>query len=307
MKIALMTHRQLLRQRFSRVRRQLSVGWLPKPTLRVTAAQGTIFEASTPVGSSEEVLQPVVPQTPSVTTVKPGLDSPILTTTRKSSGKGRPAFNNRFVQTFLSVVIVISIIVGGIFAAPQLYYSIFPKETVPVVAQNEGTPLGGEFDQGTQTVQQPYQPPQDETLPEGKWLIIPRIGVRTELIETANSEEALAKGVWLVPEYGQPGDRTKPMIAAAHRFGWKWWWESDYWKYHSFNLLPELEPGDTVEVIADQRKWVYEIYAGEEGDEITDYNADLILYTCKFLNSPVRHFRYARLIDPTQNTQATAL
>jgi hypothetical protein len=94
------------------------------------------------------------------------------------------------------------------------------------------------------------------------------------------------------------------MILAAHRFGWEWWWQSDYWKYNSFYLLPDTEPGDIVEIIDDQRKWTYEIYGGGEGDSILDYDADMILYTCKFLNSPVRHFRYARLVDPTADTQS---
>lgn len=108
----------------------------------------------------------------------------------------------------------------------------------------------------------------------------------------------------MAPDYGKPGDEYNlPIILAAHRFGWDWWWQTDYWKYHSFYNLPELEPGDMVEIIADQRKWIYEIYAGEQGEEITDYEANLILYTCKFLNSPLRHFRYARLINLDQNTQ----
>jgi len=148
-----------------------------------------------------------------------------------------------------------------------------------------------------------YLPPQDPTLPEGEWITIPRIGVRTQLRETHDPEEAMQLGVWKVPDFGDPGQLNYPMIVAAHRFGWDWWWQSDYWKYHSFYLLPDTEPGDRVEIIADQRKWVYEMYAGEEGEEISDYEADLILYTCKFLTSPIRHFRYARLINPEANTQ----
>lgn len=301
------THRQLLRQRFPQVRGRLSAGWLSKPKLRVVPNSGLIFDRSRVVEpavmDSSPLASKVTDKPVTTTTVVPSA-TPISTTTYSAAPRKR---SNRVVQSALTLVIALSVLIGGIWAVPHLYYSIFPKETVPVISQDPGTPLGGEFQAGTQATQTAYEPPQDETLPEGKWLVIPRIGVRTELIETANSEEALQKGVWLVPEYGQPGDRSKPMIAAAHRYGWRWWWESDYWKYHSFNLLPDLEPGDTVEVIADQRKWVYEVYAGAEGDEITDYDADLILYTCKFLNSPVRHFRYARLIDPTQNTQASVL
>jgi sortase (surface protein transpeptidase) len=148
-----------------------------------------------------------------------------------------------------------------------------------------------------------YQPPVDPTLPDGQWLVIPRIGVRSELQPTANYETALETGLWLAPDFGMPGSQDMPMIVAGHRYGWKWWWQDDYWKYHSFYLLPQLQKGDRVEVIADHRKWVYEVYAEEEGTEITDYNADIILYTCKYLNSPVRFFRYAKLVDPTAPTQ----
>lgn len=213
----------------------------------------------------------------------------------------------RRVGLFLSgILIVIALVTTSFWAIPAVYYHFFPAESVAIVPTESSTPLGGDFTAGAQSEQvlASYLPPQDETLPEGQWIVIPRIGVRTELQADAQPEEALATGVWMVPGYGSPGDKTQPMIVAAHRFGWKWWWESDYWKYHSFYLLPDLEPGDTVEIIADQRKWVYEIYAGEEGEEITDYQADLIMYTCKFLNSPLRHFRYARLLDPTQDSQS---
>ncbi|KKS80793.1 MAG: hypothetical protein UV56_C0008G0001, partial [Candidatus Woesebacteria bacterium GW2011_GWC1_43_10b] len=64
-----------------------------------------------------------------------------------------------------------------------------------------------------------------------------------------------------------------------------------------FYSLPKLKTGDTVEIIWRQRKYLYEVYKEEEGEEITDYSADLILYTCESLSSPVRIFRYARLLE----------
>ena len=99
------------------------------------------------------------------------------------------------------------------------------------------------------------------------------------------------------------------MILAAHRYGFRYMWEtilddgSIYALRHIFYKLPETEPGDRIEIIVDQRRYVYEIYAGGESDEITDYEADLILYTCKFLNAPIRFIRYARLLDPTLDSQ----
>lgn len=141
-----------------------------------------------------------------------------------------------------------------------------------------------------------YLPPVNPNLPTGDWFSIPKIGVRSQLQPTASYEEALETGLWQAPDFGKPGSLEMPMIVAGHRYGWKWWWKDEYWKYNSFYLLPQVEVGDRIEIISDQRKWIYEVYAGEEGTEITDYQADLIVYTCKYLQSPLRYFRYARLV-----------
>lgn len=202
-------------------------------------------------------------------------------------------------QSVFLACMALSFILLAVLFGPILYFRFFTHEVVPVQTQETGTPLGGEFTAPNPEVEV-QKPPRDENLPEGNWLIIPRIGVNTEILESKVPEESLIKGVWRVPEFGDPGDPTEPMILAAHRYGYNWWWKGEYWKYHSFYLLPDLEPGDLVEVISDKRKYLYEIYAGEEGTEITDYDADLILYTCKFLTSDIRHFRYARLIDPSK-------
>ena len=228
--------------------------------------------------------------------------------TKKSTQRHR-FFSLRIPRPSLRVLLfsfftTCSIAILLLLFVPAAYYTLFPLDPIPVKTDEAGTPQGGSFTT-PQTIAKKERslPPYDATLPEGNWLIIPRIGVQTELLESAKPDESLAKGVWRVPDFGLPGDTTKPMILAAHRFGYKWWWNSSYWRYHSFYLLPTLQPGDLVEVISNKRKYTYEIYAGEQGEQITDYNADLILYTCKFLQSPIRHFRYARLIDPTTNTQ----
>ncbi len=213
----------------------------------------------------------------------------------------------------LSILLIgVSLTLAGVLFGPKLYSMVVPAKTVPMETATDGTPLGGEFEVGSQAEEfvtedeepERYLPPQQDSLPEGDWLVIPRIGVRTQLQRTENEEEALDTGVWWVPDFGIPGDLRLPMIVVSHRFGYKWWWQDDYWKYHSFYLLPELEPGDTVEVISDQRKWIYEVYAGEEGTDITDYDADMILYTCKYLNADVRYFRYARLINLDSDSQS---
>ena len=210
--------------------------------------------------------------------------------------KTKSSWRNFLFETLMSIAFAVLVTLFG----PVLYFRYFGHEVVPVQTTDTGTPLGGEFKPPATTERQISQPEREENLPEGNWLTIPRIGVRTEILESEDPEEALVKGVWRAPEFGSPGDIKQPMILAAHRYGYNWWWRGEYWKYHSFYLLPDLEPGDVVEVIADKRKYMYEIYAGEEGVEISDYNADLILYTCKFLTSDIRHFRYARIIDPSK-------
>jgi hypothetical protein len=210
--------------------------------------------------------------------------------------KTRGSWRNLLFATLMSVTFAVLVTLFG----PVLYFRYFGHEVVPVQTTDTSTPLGGEFKPPVANERQVAQPEQEESLPEGNWLVIPRIGVRTEILESEDPEESLIKGVWRAPEFGTPGDLKQPMILAAHRYGYNWWWKGEYWKYHSFYLLPDLEPGDVVEIISDKRKYMYEIYSGEEGTEISDYNADLILYTCKFLTSDIRHFRYARVIDPSK-------
>lgn len=202
------------------------------------------------------------------------------------------------LKHLLTAVMVICAVIVALVLIPDLYARISQSgesayDQVSDAARRETGAESG-VEESPENV--PYEPEFNENLPEGAWIHIPRIGVYTQLLPTADPNEALDKGVWLVPDFGRPGDEL-PVIAAAHRFGWDWWWQTDYWRYNSFYLLTETEPGDRVEILYNQRKWVYEIYAAEEGELISDYDADVILYTCKHLRSPIRHFRYARLLE----------
>jgi sortase (surface protein transpeptidase) len=222
--------------------------------------------------------------------------------------KKKSSILDLFLKIFLNFLIIISFGSFAFWQGPKLFYTLFPQE----VAQAEE--LKGDFklelnlldEEATKRTVLPskrsYKPTFNPNLPEGDWLVIPRIGVRSELQPTEDYEEALNTGLWWVPDFGKAGDRSKPMIVAGHRYGFDWWWKDDYWKYHSFYSLPELEVGDRVEVISGQRKWIYEIYGGEEGEQITDYEADLILYTCKHLDSPIRIFRYAKIVEVEQGS-----
>lgn len=143
-----------------------------------------------------------------------------------------------------------------------------------------------------------YQPVVDSKLPLSPTLKIPAIGVNTTLNEAsiADFESALRLGVWRVPDFGTPAERSKPTILAAHRYGYLVW--TDLYRHlNSFYNLPKVKVGDTVEIDYGQRKYIYEIYKTETAQEISDYNADLILYTCETLNGQNRVFEYARLLE----------
>jgi LPXTG-site transpeptidase (sortase) family protein len=141
----------------------------------------------------------------------------------------------------------------------------------------------------------------DVSLPEGHYLSIPKIGVDTIIWEgeSDNYDKALKKGVWRVndfatPDMASPGS-GKPVILAAHRFGYIDWTQT-YRLKNSFYKLPDLKPGDEVEIVWNQHRYKYKVTKLEEGEKITDYSSDLILYTCKYLVSPIRIFVYAKLM-----------
>lgn len=268
--IVLLTQPQLLRTRFSNLRKVLqgeAVGRIaPKPAL------------SAPPLTKLALVQPTEAQKPAVIP------------------KVQRAWWKKYVGWFLTAVMVVTFALAAFIILPDLYFSLTSGQS----AYDEISQAAREERESVveqEKPPEPFRPTFNENLPEGAWINIPRIGVYSQLMATENPDEALDVGVWMVPDFGRPGDGELPIIVAAHRYGWDWWWQSDYWRYNSFYLLTETEPGDRVEVMYDQRKWVYEIYAAEEGELISDYDADLILYTYKYLRSPIRYFRYAKLLE----------
>ena len=143
-----------------------------------------------------------------------------------------------------------------------------------------------------------YQPRFDASLPKDNRIAIPSIGIDTAVQEATfdSYEEALKKGVWRVPDFGTPFGRGKPVILAAHRYGYLVW-SNTFRRKNSFYNLPKLNSGDSVEIVWKQRKYVYQVYGESKGEEVEDYTADLILYTCQDLSSPVRIFKYAKLLE----------
>lgn len=181
--------------------------------------------------------------------------------------------------------------------SPALWYvvdSAFLGDRTPQVLAETAS----NFKVNEKEVKSSYQPLVDPSLPLENKIIVPSLDIDTEINEAGYDtfEEALTNGVWRVSDFGTPYLRRLPTILAAHRFGYLRW-SNSYRRENSFYNLPKLEVGETVEIYWMQRKYVYEIYAEEEGEIITDYTADLILYTCDSLNSPVRIIKYARLLE----------
>lgn len=203
------------------------------------------------------------------------------------------------LSTLSTWLLIASITAAGIPIVPMVWYRLSPSTSYALekVLRRPVTSFEDVIEEAPEAVQV-YQPPRDESLPDGNWLIIDSIGVRTQIHEEPfeSYEEAFRKGVWRVPDFGTPEERQLPSIMVAHRFGYLAW-TNDYRRENSFFNLPKVEVGDQIEVIWDKRRYVYEVYEGEEGEQISTYTADLILYTCKFLESDIRIFRYARLLE----------
>lgn len=143
----------------------------------------------------------------------------------------------------------------------------------------------------------PYIPEHDPSLPLENTLKIASVGIETTINEAMveNYEDALRLGVWRVDNFGDPDSQEMPTILTAHRYGYLKW-TVDYRLKNSFYNLPKTDLGDVVEVNWMQRKYRYLIYGKSEGEEIIDYSADLILYTCRSLNGLTKVYRYAKLL-----------
>lgn len=141
----------------------------------------------------------------------------------------------------------------------------------------------------------PTLPPFNPDLSKNNRVKIPSIGVDSNIIEGADSKKALYKGIWRDPGAGDPERFDIPMVLAAHRYGYIEWSEA-FKKSSSFRYLDGVKVGDTVEIIWNQRLYKYKILKIIEADQIYASDADLVLYTCKHLNSPIRIVVYAERI-----------
>jgi sortase (surface protein transpeptidase) len=212
----------------------------------------------------------------------------------------RPSTLSAVFSSLAVVLLIGGLTLGGIPVVWMVWYRLSPETSSALAAVLKRPITGFHETLVKEGIREPvaYQPPLDTSLPTENRLIVSKLGIDTPIVEepTERYEEAFRRGVWRVPDFGTSYDRELPMILAAHRFGYLNW-SVKYRLANSFYNLPKLQPGGQVEVIWNQRRYIYEIYAQEEGKEISQYTADLVLYTCKFLESDVRIFRYGRLLE----------
>jgi sortase (surface protein transpeptidase) len=197
-------------------------------------------------------------------------------------------------KVFVTAAMVIMLIAYG----PSAYYAAMQALGVNINFSFRNEELLS-IDASTDAVYKPdYRPVFDSTLPEENRVIIRTAGIDTVILEAPEDdyEEALKKGVWREVRFGTPDTRSRPTMLVAHRYGYLAW-SVPYRLKNSFYNLPKLKVGDTVEVIWKQRKYVYTIYAEEVSEKPSDYNADLILYTCKDLTSDMAIFKYGKLLE----------
>jgi LPXTG-site transpeptidase (sortase) family protein len=197
---------------------------------------------------------------------------------------------------FGMLLLLISISLILIPTTPYILYRLQPSKTEDEVQKItaeliEEAEVIEVKEQEEETIKEPI----DKSLPKENYIIIGKIDVTSPIGEGENSTEPLKKGSWIVPNFGTPEANTQPIIIAAHRFGYIYWDRTTREKISFYNL-PKTEVGDTIEIIWGQRKYTYEIYKAEESTYISDYSADLILYTCKYFSSPERIFRYANRV-----------
>jgi LPXTG-site transpeptidase (sortase) family protein len=197
------------------------------------------------------------------------------------------------VYTYIGIgLLVLAIVLFLAPSIPQFIYSLDKSSTtkeITVISDENISQLNDIVNTQNQL------PKLDLTLPTSNYISIPKIAVYSPLSQGKNYEEILKNGAWMVNNFPSPEKQKKPVIIAAHRFGYIYWSDKERKKISFYNL-PKLKVGDTVEVIWKQRKYVYEIKKSEESRKITSYDYDLILYTCKWYSSPVRIFKYANLV-----------
>jgi sortase (surface protein transpeptidase) len=217
--------------------------------------------------------------------------------TQNEVKKGKKLDFSEILLRLSKYLFILGLVVLFISFAPSVWYQ-FRSGGIEKISKLLTDTIKGKSGETVGVKNIEYQPRYDSKLPMESRLKIPSAKIDTQIWESTieNHEDALRKGVWRASDFGTPADRKKPTILAAHRYGYLAW-SIPYRLKNSFYSLPKLKVGNTVEIIWKQRKYIYEIYGESKGEEIDDYSANLILYTCESLNSPVRIFKYGRLLE----------
>lgn len=200
---------------------------------------------------------------------------------------------SKFYLAFGILLIIVSFFILLVSLKPAIWYTLNDNATIDEAVSITKVATASEVTE-PETPTEPVEddlPPFDPSLPAENKLIISSIGVNGIIHEDPDSHSGLEKGMWIVPDFGTPDENELSIIIAAHRFGYVSW-TTEFRTTSSFYNLPKTKVGERVQIIWGQRAYEYEVYKTEESSQITDYNADLILYTCKIFNSPVRIFRY---------------
>lgn len=213
--------------------------------------------------------------------------------------------NKKFLKALSKIYLAFGIVliffafsIVAITFYPQLWYSLSKTATETEAATIQEQLIEIEMYEPEEESKEPgiTLPPVDTSLPKENLLRIASIGVDSEISQEQDPDKGLDKGIWIVPDFGTPEINDLPIIIAAHRFGYVYW-SSDFRQKSSFYNLPKLKVGDRVQIIWNQRGYEFEVYKAEDNTQITDYEADLILYTCRMYNSPVRVFRYLSRVN----------
>ena len=211
------------------------------------------------------------------------------------------AFSRRFYTNLGISLWLLAVVFVILPAWPHIYYRLSPStssDLASTIAYTVTEKPSTITDSSKITPPLSPLPQVNPSLPAENGLIIDAIGVRGEIHEGDNWQEILKVGIWRVPNFATPLDSPAqgPIILAAHRWGYLTW-SNSFRKLNSFYNLPILKKDDLIKINWEQRQFVYKVYSTETGTQISDYSADLILYTCQLWNSPTRFFVYAQKID----------
>ncbi len=124
-----------------------------------------------------------------------------------------------------------------------------------------------------------------EDIPETNTLIIPEIGVDTQILE-GKSISVLKDGLWHRPKTGNPIDGGN-MVIAGHRYKWT---SGPNTFYH----LPELHKGSRIKIFWQQKKYeyvvsdIYTVSSSAVDIEKPTKDHELTLFTCTLLTAEER-------------------